>query len=160
VIETCADACCLINLNNGAVLEKIATAGHRKLVYQGLVEDELHSPAAAVRKLTAEGALTRISGSNIFASEISSIIRKYDLGLGESECIAIGVKYGMVVASDDGKARAAASNEVGRARVTGSIGLLKEAVSTGALTSGEAYRAYSLMVGAGAFFPTLAANDF
>lgn len=160
MIETCVDTCCLINLHNAGVLATIAASGVRRLMYQGLVEDELRDLRGDLAALTDAGIIQAIPGSQIFASEVAQILRRYDLGLGESECIAIGLRRGISVASDDNKARSAAKAELGADRVIGSIGLLKEAVIGGVLSTAEAYAAYVEMRAMGAFLPALTLTDF
>jgi predicted nucleic acid-binding protein len=110
--------------------------------------------------MVGRGALTVVSGTTIFASEVLQVVDKYLLGLGEAECIAIGLKLNSSVASDDFRARRAAVTELGRSRVVGSIGLLREAVHAGALTSAAATAAYEEMRKHGAFLPRLEATYF
>jgi predicted nucleic acid-binding protein len=153
MVLTCADTCCLINLINGRVLMLAATALGREIAAQGLVIDELQSLAQQIQQLVRSGNLRLIAGDQIFASEVDAVISGYNLGLGEAECIAIARKLGCSVATDDGKARRAAIAEVGKERVTGSLGLLRDLVRRQALDAVSAFRSYEAMLKAGAFLP-------
>ncbi|MCJ2054453.1 hypothetical protein [Methylobacterium sp. J-070] len=130
------------------------------LQYQGLVEDEILSHRDLLADLTGRGLIIHISGAEVFASEVGAIADKYNVGLGEAECIAIGLKSGCAVASDDRKARIAAETELGRSRIIGSIGLLAESVAAGVILPADAYTSYSIMKAKGAHLPRLSEDYF
>ena len=160
MIITCIDSCCLMNLLNSGFLIDLAASNQREFYIQGLVEDEMQTQATQVQQMISQRVLHLISGGSILASEVDYIASKYNLGLGESECIAIGKKMNIAVASDDKRARTAANYELGQSRVTGSIGLLREAVIAGNLRSSDAFQAYRNMRASGAFLPRLASEFF
>lgn len=160
MILACTDACCAINLINGGILSVVSQLPHIRLCMQGLVEDEIGEGFAQIAQLVAEGCFDLVSGDKILASEVGAIAERYNIGLGESECIAIGKKFACAVASDDRKARGAATVELGQSRVTGSIGLLKSSVSGGLISSEQAYASYQKMVREGAFLPRIERTFF
>lgn len=149
-----------MNLLNAEILELIVRANCRILQYQGLVEDEIVTHREALQDLTERGLITQISGSEVFASEVAAIADKYNVGMGEAECIAIGLKSGCAVASDDRKARIAAEAELGRPRIVGSIGLLSEAVLARAISPIDAYACYRAMKQCGAHLPHISQDYF
>lgn len=157
---TCIDTCCLINLINSGLLPRIVAATGRSFQFQGLVEDELVSHRAVVESLVKTGLLTRISGAGFSASEVGAIALRHNIGVGESECIAICLKTGVLLASDDRRARNAGISELSKNRVTGSIGLLRDTVQSGLIEAGEAAEAVICMRSAGAFVPNLGSQFF
>jgi predicted nucleic acid-binding protein len=156
MIFTCTDACCAINLINGCIIDVIAQLAQVKLCMQGLVEDEIGASCfAEIARLAAAGRFDLVSGDTILASEVGAIAERYNIGLGESECIVIGKKYDCQFASDDRKARSAAAVELGRERVIGSIGLLKSSVVEGLISPIQAFASYRKMLDGGAFLPRI-----
>jgi predicted nucleic acid-binding protein len=156
----CTDACCAINLIKGDAIELVSGLSNIKLCMQGLVEDEIGENFPLISSLADRGKLALISGDKILASEVGSVASRYNIGLGESECIVIGKKFDWDVASDDRKARSAAHRELGKDRVTGSIGLLKNAITDRLVTQKEAFEIYKKMVTGGGFLPRLQLHDF
>ena len=152
---TCTDACCILNLMNGHVLDVVAQLPDVKLCIQGLVEDEIGSGYDHVARLVSVGRFSLISGEQILASEVGAIAERYNIGLGESECIVIGKKFDYLVASDDRRARDAAASELGKGKVTGSIGLLISSINGGLISPEIAYASYKKMIEGGGFLPRL-----
>jgi predicted nucleic acid-binding protein len=156
----CTDACCAINLIKGEAIELMADLRSIKLCMQGLVEDEIGESFASIASLAARGKFSLVSGDKILASEVGSVANRYNIGLGESECIVIGRNLNCNIASDDRKARSAAHSELGKDRVTGSVGLLKTAIVDGLVTQKQAFEIYQKMVDGGGFLPKLQISDF
>ena len=117
-----------------------------KLWVQGLVEDEVGDGFVHIERLATEGLFELVSGDKILASEVGTIEDRYNIGLGESECIVIGKKYDCMIASDDNKARNAAAIELGEARVTGSLGLFRSSVISRLISHAEAFSSYRRMM--------------
>jgi predicted nucleic acid-binding protein len=65
-----------------------------------------------------------------------------------------------MMASDDKKARNAATIELGEARVTGSLGLLRSAVISRLISPEEAFSSYRKMIDGGGFLPRVDQNFF
>jgi predicted nucleic acid-binding protein len=145
---------------NGDVLKVISAASHQRICFQGLVEDEIISRAAELVQLVQEKHVDIVSGEDLLASEIAAIVTQYNIGLGEAECILIGKKKQWRVASDDRKARLAATAEVGANQVTGSLGLLREVVGLGAISRSDAFDAYRQMRKLGGFLPAVEPTFF
>lgn len=158
-MQLCADSCCIINLLNGKALEVLVSPDH-PIRFQGLVEEELERHREELEPLLRTGAIVLISGDEIFASEVGAIAEKHNIGAGEAECIVIGNKFGMSVATDDGKARTAVLSELGKDRVTGSLGLLRNAVLNGKIDASAAYAIYERMKATGAFLPSVEKSFF
>lgn len=156
----CVDTCCMINLLNGTLVRIFVERLQKDLRIQGLVEDELITHADEIKGLVADGVIRLIPGSEIFASEVRHVANKHNIGLGESECIALGLKNGWMVASDDGRARTAGIKEIGKERITGSIGILTQLVTAKVISQNTATTAYQKMKRAGGFLPKLPLNYF
>jgi predicted nucleic acid-binding protein len=156
----CVDACCVINLIKGDAIDIVSSLQSIKLGMQGLVEDEIGESFDHIISLADKGRVSLLSGDQILASEVGAVASRYGIGLGESECIVIGKKLNCRIASDDKKARTAAHTELGKDRVTGSVGLLKLAVADGLLTERRAFELYEKMVSGGGFLPRLRVADF
>jgi predicted nucleic acid-binding protein len=157
---TCTDTCCINNLINGGAVDTVVATTHRRLCVEGLVHDEVIQNREQLEKLIASGAIGEIPGGEILASEVGKVAEKYNIGLGEAECIAIGKKKNVAVASDDLRARRAAVEELGRSSVTGTLGLLREAVAKQGMTPEQAFAAYNLMVANGAYLPKVPNAQF
>ena len=155
------DASTAINLVRGRVLE-IALRLDYAWVLGPLARRECrHDPTEAALTTAVETGLIGLMDETIIpASEFLTLKETYRLGDGETECIAYArlVPEGMIC-SDDLQARRCAVGEIGSSRVTGSLGLLRQAVMLGLLTKNKAVRAVRMMEDAGAFLPAVT-DDF
>ena len=98
--------------------------------------------------------------ASISAFSVASISGAYNLGVGESECIAISKADNEAnLWSDDRRARSVATSLLGIARVVGTADLLRSCVAEG-LTPLDAYTAYELARSRGAFLPPLPRDFF
>jgi len=85
---------------------------------------------------------------------------KYALGDGETECLAFASIRPFDICCDDGRARAAVNAEIGELRLTGSLGLLREAIGVKLLDQEGAFAAYELMKQLGGFLPNMQREFF
>src|SRR4051794_12337245 len=92
------DTCCMINLLRGAVLVPISSTLHVQFAFQGLVFDELADDQAALQNLTRAGLAVEISGHDLYASQVADVALRYNIGLGEAECIVLGAMLGSPIA--------------------------------------------------------------
>lgn len=162
-METILDACSIIILANSQIFETIIQLPTRKWVVGKIVFDECNDNENSVNELEeaiANGQIRLLDGSDVDAVLYLDLLDKYNLGDGETECITYALTNGFYVLTDDGKARQAVENEIGSRKVTGSLGLLKEAVDSNLITSAEAEIAYINMKDKGAFLPNLPNNFF
>lgn len=83
------------------------------------------------------------------------LLERFGLGDGETECLAFSVGADFGVCSDDRKARQICQSVIGKEKVMGSLGLLREAVHLGLVTADEAFQAYIKMKAAGGFLPDI-----
>lgn len=60
------------------------------------------------------------------------------LGIGEASCLALAKDRGWSLATDDRQCRLLAAKEIGGARITGTVDLIKEAIESGLLSIAEA----------------------
>lgn len=86
-------------------------------------------------------------------SRYVELTERYNLGAGETECLAFAELTGARVSCDDGRARRMIESELGRGRLTGSIGLMKAAVKSGLVSAAEARAAHAAMIRCGGFLP-------
>ena len=157
------DACTIIFLTNGKVLDSILRLQGRTWFVGQFVLDECHKDGRVIPELQQaidDGRITLLDGSEISAADFLNLLQRHGLGDGETECLAYSIFDGRVVCTDDKKARNIIISISGGDKVIGSLGLLKEAVKQGLLTSVDAMKAYNLMVAKGAFLPTIPSNFF
>jgi len=149
-LKLAIDACSLIILDKGDVLDKIlALAGHEFFV-GSFVEDECGN---LVKSRLQQGSLNKLPDERLSLHKFVALLDRYDLGYGETECIAFCVSESISLCSDDAKARKAAEIELGAPRVVGTLYLLRECVRSSLLTRAEAVLAYEQMRVRGAFLP-------
>ena len=146
------DACSLINLQKGDVLEIVLRLPAHEFFVGAFVQEEC---GPFLKPFLESGLLKELSDQRMSFAAFSEILARYDLGFGETECIVFAALDAMAVCSDDAKARRSAQAELGENRVTGTLFLLRECVKDGALTSHGALVAYEQMRAKGAFLPDL-----
>lgn len=125
----------------------------------GECEQDGAIPAELQRAIDHE-KIVLLDDSDISGTIFLHFLQVYELGEGETECLAFGEISDFMVCCDDRKARRMIAQELGEHRVTGSLGLMKEAVKTGMLSVAEAMAAYSRMKAAGAFLPNIEPDFF
>lgn len=109
----------------------------------------------------AAGRLTLPNENLISAFSVASISGAYNLGVGESECIALCQADDEAnLWSDDRRARSVGRVLLGVTRIVGTADLLRECAVQGLLTTLDAYTAYELARSRGAFLPPLARQFF
>lgn len=149
------DACALVNLTNGRVLDTVLQLPSDSFIICSSVRTEAKSIATIVDNLVAQGAIIIVDDSAIDAGEYLNLKETYGLGDGETECIAAVLHNDHIVVFDDRAARTAARSVLGQARVTGSIGLLRQCVDQNLLTRDEAYAAFEIMKAQGGYLPNM-----
>ena len=154
------DASTLINLANGEVFAKIVALPNRSFKVSEVVRQESKTVAQAIQAATKRGDIAWVDANLIDAEEYADALRLWSLGPGETECILAAQALGCAVACDDGAARKIIRQKITSIQLTGSIGLLRDAVSAGLLTGAQATRAYGLMKTRGGYLPDLGASDF
>lgn len=125
-----------------------------------IVRGECGALSGSIEKYVSGGRLTILLGRTITAAQFARLLERYELGLGETECIAHAEGRGLTVCTDDGAARRAAEAHLGAGRVVGSLALIRECVCSQMITSHEAYLAYELIRAKGAFLPDVTAGYF
>jgi predicted nucleic acid-binding protein len=151
------DACSLINLEKGGVLDVVLKLEGHEFFVDGFVDEE---SGTFLKPYYERGLLTKLSDEQVPASIFSTMLSRYDLGYGETECIVFATMDKICVCSDDLKARKAAKLELGDDRVIGTLFLLRECVKCKVLTPDAARGAYELMRAKGAFLPDLQDSYF
>ncbi len=146
------DASAIINLINGGILDVILTLPDYKFAVGPQVLDECTQNRSAVRGMKV---LFFLSDEDIPASLYFALLDQYQLGLGETECLAIASSHGGEVCTDDRKARKMCGAVLGPERVFGSARLMREAVAAKVLSTEDAINAYRKMRAAGAFLPAI-----
>lgn len=154
------DASTLLNLANGEVLSKVLHLPGISFQVSGVVRDESRTVAQAIDAAVAVGRLALVDDKLISVSRFLRAKAEWELDNGETECILAAAEIGSSVACDDKAARKVIMKVLGEDRLTGSIGLLREAVKAGLLTQAEAFVAYCLMRERGGFLPAIDEADF
>jgi len=154
------DASTLINLANGEVFAKVLSLPGRSFQVSPVVLSESRTVAKAIRAAVRRGDIEWVDDDAIDAHEYEDALEGWGLGPGETECILAAKALGYSVACDDRAARRVIERELGQARMTGTIGLLRQTVVAGLLTPQEAFAAYQQMERLGGYLPRVALSDF
>jgi predicted nucleic acid-binding protein len=147
------DACALINMANGGILRVVLAIPGNSYFIGPMVRDESGAIEPDIEHAIQIGRLQVRDTKKVPGSLYVGLLTKHGLGEGETECIAIARTGDYVVASDDRRARIAVVEELGKERLTGSIGLLRLAITRGLIDRADAYKAYQLMQTTGSFLP-------
>lgn len=154
------DASTLINLDNGDVLVKVLSLPHRTFQISPEVQRESRTVARSINGAVERGDLNWVDDTAIDAKEYEDALNVWKLGAGETECILAAKALGCSVACDDRAARKVIEREIGVLRMTGTVGLLRQAVATELVTAGEAFEAYQQMRRRGGFLPKQSLANF
>lgn len=149
------DASTLLNLSNGNVLHKVVDLPELSICFGPSVYDECLSIADMLDFLVNQKIGYLLPDDEITLDQLKYLFDKYSLGDGEIECIAYGLIRGEIIACDDRSARRAITNELGKEKLTGSIGLLLQLAEAGLITKDDAHTSYNSMVGMGGFLPAM-----
>jgi predicted nucleic acid-binding protein len=107
--------------------------------------------------LVTKGSLVLLPDNTLDPQEFTDLLNLYELGLDETECIALAKQHGLSVCTDDEAARRAAAQHLGDDRVLGSLRLIRECVCQGLVSVQAAHVAYETMKARGAFLPSVSA---
>ncbi len=154
------DASTLINLDNGEILPEVLSLSNRTFQVSPVVRRESRTVVEAIAAAVERGDIAWVDDTALDADEYMDALAAWELGPGETECILAAKALGCTVACDDGAARKVIEREIGVGRMTGTVGLLREAVAVGRLTSEIAFAAYQRMKRLGGFLPNLSLTDF
>lgn len=156
------DASSTINLHRGGVFEVVLELASFAFVFHlgYIVRSECDDLQEHLDAFASDGKLIFLADDTLTPHEFAEILNLYELGLGETECIALAKQQGLSVCTDDKAARKAAAEHLGAGRVVGSLGLVRECVHRGLMTLQEACVAYNAMKACGAFLPPITPNYF
>jgi predicted nucleic acid-binding protein len=154
------DASTLINLVNGEVFAVVLQIPNTTFLISDAVKKETKSIASAVDEAVGSTLVKIIDDNLIPASRFADAKKAMNLGDGETECILAAEILSLSIACDDNAARTSATARLGRHRVTGSIGLLRNAVVNNLISCAQAYQAYELMKQRGGYLPNLRQDEF
>jgi predicted nucleic acid-binding protein len=155
-VKLIGDTCGVINTFKAGALDVVLLLeDHTFFVGPAVMEESVQLKEVVQAHVNA-GRLTTPDDSLIAATAVASISGSYNLGIGESECIAIcQADPELGFWSDDRRARTVAATLLGAGRVVGTADLLRECVAQGLMTPLDAYTAYELARSRGAFLPSL-----
>lgn len=156
------DASSSINLHRGGALETVFDLISCAFMFHigYIVRAECADLQGVLDEEAKKGRLILLPDETLSPDEFAHILDLYDLGLGETECIALAQQRGFSVCTDDKAARRAAIECLGENRVLGSIRLLRECVCRRSMTPQGALIAYQGMKACGAFLPAIPTNYF
>jgi predicted nucleic acid-binding protein len=156
------DASSSINLHRSGLLEVVlALSSFGYVFYLGyIVRDECGDLQEFLDTQARTGNLTMLPDNALTPQEFTDVLNLYDLGLGETECIALAKQLSLSVCTDDRAARKAAAEHIGENRVFGSLRLIRECVCRGLIPAQDAFLAYETMKARGAFLPCVSAAYF
>jgi predicted nucleic acid-binding protein len=160
-VDLITDASSIINLHNANALGIVTRLPPRILCVSPQVIGECHAPCVAdLVVLKEQGLVQFVSPDTISAELYLNLLETYDLGEGETECLALAHGHPFVICCDDNKARRVGVELFGQARVVGSLRLLRWAVQDGLIKGHEAFSCYEAMKNAGGFLPDVPATWF
>jgi len=154
------DASSLFNLASGEMLDLV----HRNSV--ALIGPQVYDECTSIREkidtLIDLNRIELIDDSSMPIDLFFKYLEKFELGNGETECICFAIMDSQIdrISCDDRKARQAISAEIGRHRLTGTLGQLAIAASQDIIKADEALKAYRRMIAAGGFLPSISPAKF
>jgi len=150
------DASSLINLINGEGFDVVLTIQDHQFYLGPLVYSECGPDCEAkIKGAFDNNKLTLLNDNETTSSVFLDLLQRFRLGEGETECLAFSVGTDFGICSDDRRARQISESIIGKEKVTGSLGLLREAVQVGIVTAEEAFQTYIRMKAAGGFLPDI-----
>jgi predicted nucleic acid-binding protein len=152
-LRTVFDASCLINAFHGGVLELGAAVSSIDLCFGPLVRSECKTIGPQLDTLVSQKPSRLVDDTVVPGSIFIHLQTKYGLGPGETESLSIAKHLGWRVSCDDRLARSMIEHELGKARLTGTTGLLGHLVGASILTTAQASEAHAKMIAQGAFLP-------
>ena len=160
-MKTVLDTSVLVNCSNGGVLPIVFKLSKRTFVIPPAVAMEFEAgDIAALEEAGKAGRVTILNDADVPGALYLQLLRDWGLGEGETECIALASHAGAAFAADDRLARRRATEHLGTANVSGTLGLLKEAVAESLITKDDAFAAYQQMRAAGGFLPEISIDFF
>jgi predicted nucleic acid-binding protein len=156
------DSSSTISLHNGGLLKTVLQLTSTDFVFHigTVVRDECGDLRQVLDQQSAEGRLVILPGNTLTAAQFNVVLELYELGLGETECIALAEQQSLVVCTDDKAARKAAIQHLGKDRAVGSLRLIRECVCARHITTRDAFACYETMKSRGAFLPDIVATYF
>lgn len=154
------DTSTLINLDNGEVLAIVLSLPNHSFQVSPEVRREASTVVDKIEKAVARGDIDWVDDMAIDAASFGGALSRWGLGPGETECILAATALRCVIACDDRAARRVIKRELGVSRMTGTVGLLRDAVTARLLTAKAAFIVYQNMRYLGGFLPVLTLNDF
>lgn len=160
-MDIATDASSIINLSNGGVLDTVAQLRHCDICISPLVAGECDpSCAANIKAFSDNGWIELLNSSQIPAQLYLDFLQNYELGEGETECIALCCVTQYHFCCDDNRARRVAREHIGEGRILGSLRLVRWSVVERLLSPAEAFAAYQRMKSAGGFLPEVTPEYF
>jgi predicted nucleic acid-binding protein len=155
------DSSSIINLFNAGVLTLLCQLEDHDFFVSPMVVGECHGECAVeLVTLRDNGCLTFIDDGAVDADQYLDLLEAHGLGAGETECMAVAASDDYGVCCDDWKARQAAANLVGEARVVGTLRLLQWCVQEFVIDCGEAFATFISMKELGGFLPDMPQTFF
>ena len=159
--EVVLDACTIITLDGCGALDVILLIEGYDFYLGPIVEGECRPGCGtALDGHIAAKRLTRVPVADVPATLFLDLLQRYRLGDGETECLTVCGGLDYLIATDDMAARRAATELYGAEKLTGSVGLLRIAVTRGLLTPSAAMGYYNRGRRAGAFLPDIGEDYF
>lgn len=115
--------------------------------------------AAALKQLIDEECLQELRES-ITADDLLGFMEQYDLGAGESEGILMCLILNKHLWCDDRRARKIATDLLTKPAVIGTLGILRDLVSVGVISTEVAFEGYQVMRDTGGVLPDISVTFF
>jgi predicted nucleic acid-binding protein len=154
-VEISIDASSWINLSNAGALDRVLRIPVHQFLFSPLVANECHAECVVeIVHLSQTCLVVQMTDDQIDGEIFLGLVEDYNLGAGETECLAICLsRPDTLFCCDDRKARETARLLLGQDRVIGSLRLLRWAVEVDLMSGADAYIIYQEMKGRGGFLP-------
>lgn len=148
------DSSSVINLVNAGALQLVCGLNDIEWWLPPAVVDECGLTCAAVTlKLQQRGLINFLDDNRVDAERFLALLDAYNLGAGETECVAIAADTDYHVCCDDRRARLMATRIIGADRVFGTVRLLRWCVEQRRIDCTEARSLLRAMRECGGFLP-------
>lgn len=152
------DSCSLINLQNGQGLPLVLRLARSSLQVGPIVIGETGTEIEET--LRASGTATFLDDSAVPAAAYLALLSAHRLGEGETEALTLAQHHGLILCSDDRKAREVGKRLLGEERVIGSLRLMRWCVEEDLCKCTRAYETSVAMRDHGGFVPALPQEFF
>jgi hypothetical protein len=161
-MEIILDACSIINLINGDIIEHVLKLPDFNFyVGEDLLEEELlNSEQKTVIEQLLQSGILNVVDYSVSIAEYNEIRMRFGLGYGETICIAQCRALNFFMLTDDRKAKICAKQELDNSRVFGSLYIIRQLFRAELISCDAALESFVKMRSRGGFLPNMDRSYF